>query len=426
MDYSVMKTEEQKKEQEKCLAEYRKYQELGLSLDLSRGKPSAEQLALSMGILDSLKSTSVLHTQNGTDCRNYGGLDGIEEAKDLMRKMLGTKQTNVMVLGNSSLTIMFLLFNHAMLDGLLGETPMCMQKKRKFLCPAPGYDRHFGLTEYFGFELVTVPMKEDGPDMDVVEKLVASDETIKGIWCVPKYQNPTGVVFSEEVVKRFAALKPKAKDFRIFWDNAYCIHDLYKEEHEIPDLLDLAEKEGNGDMVYEFCSTSKVAFPGDGIAAFATSPANMIAFKNYLKQGTIGPDKINQLRQVRYFHSIGEMKKHMKKQADIMRPKFEMVERILEEELGSAKIASWTNPRGGYFISFDTMEGCAKRTIELCRDAGVKFTPAGATFPYGKDPKDSNIRIAPSFASAEEIEMATKIFAVSVKLATLEKLSANS
>lgn len=262
--------------------------------------------------------------------------------------------------------------------------------------------------------------------MDVVEKLVASDETIKGIWCVPKYQNPTGVVFSEEVVKRFAALKPKAKDFRIFWDNAYCIHDLYKEEHEIPDLLDLAEKEGNGDMVYEFCSTSKVAFPGDGIAAFATSPANMIAFKNYLKQGTIGPDKINQLRQVRYFHSIGEMKKHMKKQADIMRPKFEMVERILEEELGSAKIASWTNPRGGYFISFDTMEGCAKRTIELCRDAGVKFTPAGATFPYGKDPKDSNIRIAPSFASAEEIEMATKIFAVSVKLATLEKLSANS
>ncbi len=426
MNYSAMSKEEQKNEKEACLAAYREYQDLGLSLDLSRGKPSAEQLALSLGILDSLKSTSVLNTQDGTDCRNYGGLDGISEAKDLMRKMLGTKSTNIMVLGNSSLTIMFLLFNHAMLDGLLGETPMCMQKKRKFLCPAPGYDRHFGMTEYFGFELITVPMKEDGPDMDIVEELVNSDETVKGIWCVPKYQNPTGVVFSDEVIKRFANLKPKAKDFRIFWDNAYCIHDLYKESHEIPDLLELAEKAGNADMVYEFCSTSKVAFPGDGIAAFATSPANMIAFKNYLKQGTIGPDKINQLRQVRYFHSIGEMKKHMKKQAEIMCPKFEMVEHILEEELGDCRIASWTSPRGGYFISFDTMEGCAKRTVELCRDAGVKFTPAGATYPYGRDTMDSNIRIAPSFASAEEIRMATKIFAVSVKLATLEKLTSNS
>ena len=405
-------------------AQFEEVKAKGLKLDMSRGKPSADQLNLSMGMMDTLTSGVDLTCEDGVDCRNYGGLDGIDEAKQLLADMMEVPKDNVIIFGNSSLNVMYDTVARAMTHGIMGSTPWCKLDKVKFLCPVPGYDRHFAITEYFGIEMINVPLLPTGPDMDMVEKLVAEDPAIKGIWCVPKYSNPTGVSYSDETVRRFAHLKPAAKDFRIFWDNAYCIHDLYKEEHEIPDLLDLAEKEGNGDMVYEFCSTSKVAFPGDGIAAFATSPANMIAFKNYLKQGTIGPDKINQLRQVRYFHSIGEIKKHMKKQADIMRPKFEMVERILEEELGSAKIASWTNPRGGYFISFDTMEGCAKRTIELCRDAGVKFTPAGATFPYGKDPKDSNIRIAPSFPTPEDLGKAAEVFVLCVKLTSVEKLLA--
>lgn len=424
MEYRNMDRETLLQAQKTCLETYKKYQDMKLSLDLSRGKPSKEQLDLSMGILDVLNSQADLKAENGTDCRNYGVLDGIPEAKKLLGDMMGTDPENVMVLGNSSLTIMFLLFTHAMLNGLSGEAPMASQPKRKFLCPAPGYDRHFGMTESFGFELVTIPMKEDGPDMDMVEELVKNDETVKGIWCVPKYQNPMGIVFSDEVVRRFGNLQPKAKDFRIYWDNAYCVHGLYEEDPELPDILKVCEEAGNPDMVYEFGSTSKVAFPGDGVAAVAASAANLKDFQNYLKNGMIGPDKVNQLRTVRYFKNISSLKSHMAKQAAIMRPKFEKVEEILETELGALGIAGWICPRGGYFISFDTMEGCAKRTIELCKEAGVKFTPAGSTYPYGKDPQDKNIRIAPSFAGMEEIEMAAKIFAESVKLASLEKLLA--
>lgn len=389
---------------------------MSLHLDLSRGKPSKEQLDLSVDMLDVLTSRSVLDSEDGTDCRNYGGADGIVEAKKLMADLIGVSPAQVMVFDNSSLNLMFQVLAHAMIDGLSGCKPMLLQKKRKFLCPAPGYDRHFAITERFGFELITIPMKEDGPDMDMVRRYVEKDEEVKGIWCVPKYQNPTGIVFSDEVVEAFAELNPKAKDFRIFWDNAYCVHGLYPEDNcEIPDILSLCEKAGHADMVYEFCSTSKITFPGDGISALASSTSNLADLKNYFKYETIGPDKINQLRHVRYFRNVQGVHAQMKKHADILRPKFEMVEKILEEELGGTGLAEWTLPRGGYFISLNTLPGCAKETVRLCKEAGVIFTNAGATFPYGHDPEDRNIRLAPSFATLEEIEQATRILAQCIR-----------
>lgn len=392
---------------------------MSLHLDLSRGKPSKEQLDLSVDMLDVLTSRSVLDSEDGTDCRNYGGADGIIEAKKLMADLIDVSPAQVMVFDNSSLNLMFQVLAHAMIDGLSGCDPMLLQKKRKFLCPAPGYDRHFAITERFGFELITIPMKDDGPDMDVVKKYVENDETVKGIWCVPKYQNPTGIVFSDEVVQAFAGLNPKAADFRIYWDNAYCVHFLYPEEHcEIPDILKLCEEAGHPDMVYEFCSTSKITFPGDGISAVASSAANLADLRNYFKYETIGPDKINQLRHVRYFRNAQGVRAHMAKHADILRPKFEMVLKVLEEELGGTGLAKWTSPKGGYFISLDTLPGCAKETVRLCKEAGVTFTNAGATFPYGHDPKDQNIRLAPSFATLEEIEQATKVLTECIKEAS--------
>lgn len=392
---------------------------MSLHLDLSRGKPSKEQLDLSAGMMDVLTSDSVLCAEDGTDCRNYGGLDGIREAKKLMADLINVSPEHIMVSDNSSLNLMFQVIAHAMIDGLSGCEPMLMQKKRKFLCPAPGYDRHFAITERFGFELVAIPMRVDGPDMELVRKYVENDASVKGIWCVPKYQNPTGIVFSEEVVNAFAQLKPKAKDFRIFWDNAYCVHSLYPEEEvQIPDILSLCEQAGHPDMVYEFCSTSKISFAGDGISAIASSETNLLDLKNYMKYETIGPDKINQLRHVRYFKNAAGVREHMKKHADILRPKFEMVEKVLEEELGGLGIAEWNNPKGGYFISLNTLPGCAKEVVRLCKQAGVTFTAAGATFPYGVDPEDKNLRLAPSFATLGEIEQATKILAGCIKEAS--------
>ena len=343
----------------------------------------------------------------------------------LLAGMIGARPEQVMVGGNSSLTMMFDILSHAMLDGLLGAEPWVQVKDRKFLCPVPGYDRHFAMTEHFGFQLIPIPMHNDGPDMDMIEDLVQRDASIKGIWCVPKYQNPTGIVFSPMVVERFAHLQPAAPDFRIFWDNAYCVHDLYPNAPAVlPDILSACANAGHPDMVYEFCSTSKVSFPGAGISAVAASSANLIDLRKVWKFATIGPDKLNQLRQARFFRNESGIEAHMARHARLLRPKFEQVISIFREELDGSGIANWTEPRGGYFLSFDTMPGCAARTVELCRRAGVKFTPAGSTWPYGRDPQDSNVRIAPSFASAEEIEPAARLFTICVRLATLEKLAA--
>jgi len=425
MRYQEMSQRELQREYRKLSAAYREMEQQGLHLDLSRGKPSPEQLELSRKMLDEVNSGSVLDSVDGTDCRNYGGLDGIPEAKALLAGMVGCRPEQVIVGGNSSLTLMFDILSHAMIDGLLGGTPWCQVPDRKFLCPVPGYDRHFAMTEHFGFELVPVPMLADGPDMNLVERLVCEDASIKGIWCVPKYQNPTGVVFSHEVLERFANLKPAAKDFRIFWDNAYCVHDLYPDEAEpLPDILSLCEQAGSPDLVYEFCSTSKAAFPGAGISGVAASAANLIELRRVWKFATIGPDKLNQLRQARFFRNTAGLKAHMARHAELLRPKFERVEAILKEDLARSGAGSWTEPKGGYFISFDTLPGCAARTVELCKKAGVKFTPAGATWPCGRDPEDRNIRLAPSYASMEEIEAAVHLFTICVRLAALESLTA--
>lgn len=425
MRYQEMSQRELQREYRKLSAAYREMEQQGLHLDLSRGKPSPEQLELSRKMLDEVNSGSVLDSVDGTDCRNYGGLDGIPEAKALLAGMVGCRPEQVIVGGNSSLTLMFDILSHAMIDGLLGGTPWCQVPNRKFLCPVPGYDRHFAMTEHFGFELVPVPMLADGPDMNLVERLVREDASIKGIWCVPKYQNPTGVVFSHEVLERFANLKPAAKDFRIFWDNAYCVHDLYPDEAEpLPDILSLCEQAGSPDLVYEFCSTSKATFPGAGISGVAASAANLIELRRVWKFATIGPDKLNQLRQARFFRNTAGLKAHMARHAELLRPKFERVEAILKEDLARSGAGSWTEPKGGYFISFDTLPGCAARTVELCKKAGVKFTPAGATWPCGRDPEDRNIRLAPSYASMEEIEAAVHLFTICVRLAALESLTA--
>lgn len=395
----------------------------GLKLDMSRGKPAASQLDMTMPILDVLNAESSLKTEGGADCRNYGVLDGIPEAKTLMGEMLGVPAENVIVCGNASLTIMYDTVSRSFTHGVCGSTPWCKLDKVKFLCPAPGYDRHFAITEHFGVEMITVPMTPEGPDMNMVQEYVEHDPAVKGIWCVPKYSNPQGFTYSAETVKRFAALNPAAEDFRIFWDNAYVIHDLYEDGgDELPDILSECEKAGHPDMVYEFASTSKVSFAGSGIAAVASSVKNLDAIRKTMTIQTIGYDKINQLRHVRYFKNLDGLKSQMKKEAAIMRPKFEAVISTLEKELDGLGIAEWTKPKGGYFISFETMEGCAKKVVAKCKEAGVVLTGAGATFPYGKDPKDSNIRIAPSFPTPEEMEQAAELFVLCVKLVSVEKL----
>lgn len=406
----------------------RKFEEVkakGLKLDMSRGKPSTEQLNLSMGMMDVLTSSSDLVCEEGVDCRNYGVLDGIREAKQLLADMMEVPKDNIVIFGNSSLNVMYDTVARSMIHGVMGSTPWCKLDKVKFLCPVPGYDRHFAITEHFGIEMINIPMSESGPDMDMVEQYVNNDETVKGIWCVPKYSNPQGFTYSDETVKRFANLKPAAKDFRIFWDNAYVIHHLYDDKQdEILDIISECEKAGNPDMVFEFASTSKVSFPGSGIAALASSEANLADIKKSLTIQTIGYDKLNQLRHVRYFKDINGLKEHMRKHAEQMRPKFEAVLEVLNTELGGLGIGSWYAPRGGYFISFDAMEGCAKEIVAKCKEAGVKLTNAGATFPYRKDPKDSNIRIAPSFPTPEEMAQAADLFVLCVKLVSVEKLLA--
>lgn len=426
MQYNDMSKEELLALKESLNKEYAEAKAKGLALDMSRGKPSAKQLDVSLGLLDTINSSSDLKALDGTDCRNYGVLDGIPEAKKLMADMMGTTPDHVIVYGNASLNIMYDQISRAYTHGILGNTPWCKLDKVKFLCPVPGYDRHFAITERFGIEMINIPMSESGPDMGMVEEYVSKDASVKGIWCVPKYSNPQGYTYSEETVKRMAALKSAAEDFRIFWDNAYVIHDLYDDnKDEIADIISECEKAGNPDMVFEFASTSKVSFPGSGIAALATSANNIADIKKQLTIQTIGHDKLNQLRHVRFFKDINGLKEHMRKHAEFIRPKFEAVESVLEEELSGLGIGSWTEPKGGYFISFDAMDGCAKAIVAKCKEAGVKLTGAGATFPYGKDPKDSNIRIAPSFPTPEEMKQAADLFVLCVKLVSVEKLLEN-
>lgn len=424
--YKEMNKEELQALREALMAQYKEYQSRNLELNMARGKPSAEQLNLSMGMMDVLSSASDLTCEDGTDCRNYGVLDGIPEAKALIGDMMEVPVDNIIIYGNSSLNVMYDTVARAMTHGIMGSTPWCKLDKVKFLCPVPGYDRHFAITQYFGIEMINVPMHEDGPDMDMIEQLVAEDEAIKGIWCVPKYSNPTGNSYSDEVVRRFARLKPAAKDFRIFWDNAYGIHHLYDDvQDELIEILDECKKAGNPDMVYKFASTSKISFPGSGIAAIATSHNNMEDIKKQLTNQTIGHDKVNQLRHVRFFGDIVGMKKHMALHADILRPKFEMVLNIFKEELEGLEIGNWIEPKGGYFISFDSLPGCAKDIVSRCKKAGVVLTGAGATYPYGKDPEDCNIRIAPSYPPISDLEIAARLFCLCVKLSSLDKLLAD-
>lgn len=421
--YSELGREELLALKKELEASFEEKKALNLQLDMSRGKPSTSQLDVSQPILDVLDSASTLTASDGIDCRNYGGLDGIPEAKQLMSEMMGTAPEHVIIYGNASLTIMYDSISRSYTHGVLGHTPWCRLDSVKFLCPVPGYDRHFAITERFGIEMINIPMNDDGPDMDMVEKLVAEDDSVKGIWCVPKYSNPQGICYSDETVRRFAALKPAAEDFRIYWDNAYAIHHLYDDNQiEILDIISECEKAGNPDMVYEFASTSKVSFSGSGVAALASSPANLEDIKKQLTIQTIGYDKINQLRHVRFFKNLDGLKAHMKKHAAEMRPKFEAVLKIFDEELAGAGIGTWKKPLGGYFISFDAMDGCAKKIVAKCKEAGVTLTNAGATFPYGNDPKDSNIRIAPSFPTPKEMAEATELFVLCVKLVSIDKL----
>lgn len=402
---------------------YEEKKGLGLNLSMARGKPSKQQLELSMPMLNVLNDSTAFVGEDKFDVRNYGVLSGIKEAKKFFADILEVKPENIVLYGSASLTLMYDTISRAYIKGILGSTPWSKLDKVKFLCPVPGYDRHFTICEFFGIEMINIPMDENGPDMDMVEKLVSEDASIKGIWCVPKYSNPSGYVYSDEVVKRFASLKPAAEDFRIFWDNAYIIHHLYPEKPaKLLNIIEECEKAGNPDMVYEFTSTSKVTFAGAGISAMAASERNIKSAVEMMNAQIISHDKLNQLRHVLFLPTMDAVEKHMAKHADIMRPKFEAVLDILDKELGSLGIAEWTKPMGGYFIGFDAMEGCAKKIVSMCADAGVVMTDAGATYPYGNDPKDSNIRIAPSFPEIDELMEAAEIFVICVKIASIDKI----
>ncbi len=406
----------------KLLLNYEDYKKQGLKLDMSRGKPCSEQLDLSDGFFDDTKN---LFSKDGTDCRNYGLIDGIKEAKALFAELLGISDEEVFVGGNSSLNLMYDLISKAFIHGLNGfEKSWSKLDKVKFLCPSPGYDRHFAITELFGVEMIVIPMTQEGPDMDRVEALVAEDDSIKGIWCIPMYSNPTGITYSNDVVKRLACMKTKANDFRILWDNAYAFHHLYEEPDQLLDIISECRNAGNPHRAFMFGSTSKVTFPGSGIAIMASSKENIAHIKKQVAIQTIGHDKINMLLHVRFLKDSGHVREHMKKHAEIIRPKFEAVNEILEKNLSGKGIAAWNKPNGGYFISLDVPEGCAKRTVNLAKEAGVTLTPAGATFPYGKDPHDCNIRIAPTYPPLDELRKAIEILSLCVEIAALEKVLA--
>lgn len=419
--YSELSKEDLIKEKESLEAHYKEICEKGYSLSMARGKPSSEQLDLADGLFSALTPEDVkaAMADGEVDPRNYGGLTGIKSAREFLGATVGRGPEDVIALGNASLNVMFDMVSRAYSKGIMGNTPWCKLPKVKFLCPAPGYDRHFAITEYFGIEMIPIAMNEDGPDMDKIEELVNNDASVKGVWCVPKFSNPQGYVYSDETVKRFAALKPAAPDFRIFWDNAYCIHYLY-EPIELLDIIEEAKKCGNPDIVYEFLSLSKVTFSGGSISAIVTSKNNQDDIISTLTIQTIGHDKLNQLRHANYFKK-NSLKEHMEKHAAILRPKFEVVEEALDAEILPREIGSYYKPKGGYFITFKSLNNCAKRIVELAKAAGMEMTLAGACFPYGNDPEDAYIRIAPSFPSVEEMKTASEIFTVCVRLASVER-----
>jgi len=419
-DYLKMNKEQLKEEFKAVCSEYEKLRSLHLSLDMSRGKPGFDNMDLSEKMFDLVGNDSGFKNISGIDCRNYGGLDGLSELKSLFGEILELDPEQIIVGGNSSLNMMFDTIAQAVTHGL-GAEPWGKCEKVKFLCPVPGYDRHFAITEYFGFELISVPTTDEGPDMDTVEELV-KDKAVKGIWCVPKYSNPEGITYSDAVVRRMANLKPAASDFKIFWDNAYAVHDLYEDRDELLNIFDVCE---DPNMIYEFTSTSKISYPGSGVAVMASGIENIQFAKKNMNAQSIGPDKLNQLRHVKMFKDKAAVLEQMKKHAAILRPKFEAVLDILERDLGSCEIASWSKPKGGYFISFDAMPGCAKRIYELCTQAGVALTTVGGTFPYGVDADDSNIRIAPSFPPIDELKLAVERFTVCVRIASIEKILAD-
>ena len=410
-------------EQEKAQLEerYRVFQSRGLKLDMSRGKPGNDQLDLSNGMLEALTADDY-KAENGLDCRNYGNSDGLPEMRRIFADLLEIDPDEVIVGGNSSLTMMFDNIASNMTHGVRDGKPWGKQGEVKFLCPVPGYDRHFAICEYFHIKMINIPLRSDGPDMDMVERLVSSDPLIKGIWCVPKYSNPDGVVYSDETVLRFANLKPAADDFRIYWDNAYMIHHLGEEPAKILNLLTECEKAGNPNMPLIFTSFSKVSFSGAAVAAMAASKSNIDYIKKRLTVQAIGPDKLNQLRHVRFFKDADGVRAHMKKHAAILRPKFAAVLDKLDEELTPYSVATWEKPTGGYFVSVNVAEGTAKRVVQLCKEAGVVLTGAGATYPYGKDPLDRNIRLAPTYPPLEEVKEAIELFCICTKLAAVEKI----
>ncbi len=419
--YLEMTRDELENQYMQVLAHYEKCKEEKLNLNMSRGKPSAIQLDSISDMLSCVTSKDECFI-DGVDVRNYGELAGLPAMRGYWADILGCTADEIFVGGTSSLNLMFDVISRAYTHGFLhSERPWSQEPCVKFLCPSPGYDRHFRVTDFFGAELITVPMTDNGPDMDIVEELV-KDPCVKGIWCVPKYSNPDGIIYSQETINRFAALKPAAPDFAIMWDNAYCVHEFDGDYVEFPDIVAMCREAGNPDMVYEFASTSKITFAGAGVAALASSKENIAYFLKLFAVQTISNDKVNQLRHIRYLKNKAHTLEVMKRHASFLKPKFDAVADILEKEIRPLGFASWNRPKGGYFISFNTMPHTAKRALELCKAAGVEMTPAGATYPYGKDPKDCNIRIAPSLPPVSELEKAMDVFCACIKLAALEKL----
>ena len=413
--------EEIKEINQEASQQFEEFKSRGLSLNMARGKPCVEQLDLALGVLEALHARSEFANSNGDDCRNYGVWNGLPEMRAIFGELLGMPDDLIILGNNSSLQMMFDCISQGYTHGYSGCKPWCRQGDIKFLCPSPGYDRHFAGAEYFGIQMIPVPMLKTGPDMDLIERLV-QDEAVKGCWCVPKYSNPTGVTFSDETVRRFARLKPAAKDFRIMWDNAYCVHDLTDEPDHLLNIYEECLKHGTEDQVLIFASTSKISFPGAGVAALAASRRNIEDLKLRTTVQTIGSDKLNQLRHVLFLHDAEGVRSLMKGHRRILEPKFRIVLDALDQELGGLGIARWSHPHGGYFVNLDVMNGCAKQVVALCKEGGVVLTDAGATFPYGADPNDSNIRIAPSFPPQEELREAMELLCIAVRLAATEKL----